>query len=259
MIFIWGEKSKRKALGHVAELCHTCREIRTHQLLEVREIPHVYYVPLGRGKIAQYQIDCGQCDLATVVDPSRYAAVLDEEIALEKLIELTNPGVLAELEEKKDREERALRRLMDPEERVQVMIESLYPVVVAVEERVTSRSIDGRTGLLMLATLVLSGGLFALGLNPDEPELGMTLLWASAGAAGLGVIAMIHAGMTNTSRFIRRTQGAAIQAALQQFHPSPAELNSIVDELRAAGMTLGKKLDASWLTDLFHSVRAVSA
>lgn len=258
MIVVWGVKQKRKTLGLVAEACKTCRGIDSHRFVEVREVPHLYYIPFGRGKIAEYQVECAGCASATTAETERYAAMLDEEIPLEKLISLTNPGVLAELEEQKEREERAQRGEVTPEERLQVMMESLYTVMVAAEERVAARSIDARTGGILAATFVLSVGLFVSGLSPDAPERGMILVWASGITMVGGIIASIHAGVTNVKRYICRTQGEAIYTALQPFNPSPAELKELAGDLRAAGSALGKHLDVTWLTELFYSAGALS-
>ena len=259
MIFVWGEKIRRKPLGVVADLCPTCREVRPHDFVEIRAVPHLYYIPFGRGKIASYEIECSQCQHSPVAETTRYAAMLDKEIPLEKLIELTNPGVLLEQEEMKDREERARTGQLSGDERVEVMLEALYPVTLQVEERVASRSVDKRTALLATATLGACSGLFVMGLTPDNPERGMMFLWASGAAAVLGVGAMIHSGITSLARFIRRTQGEAIRAAIGHFNPSPIELKEIATSLRASGTQLGKKLDVEWLIDVFHSVRAVSS
>ena len=142
MIFVWGTHALHRRVGVVAEVCAACREVQPHRLVQIRAIPHVYWSPFGPGKIAGYQVECMRCKqvLATALD--RYSARLDKEIPIEKLIELTLPGVYAELEEEKDRQERALRGDLSPEERLQVMQEALYPVVVAVEARKESGAID---------------------------------------------------------------------------------------------------------------------
>ena len=130
MIFIWGTKERRKASGHVADTCMRCNAITGHRLIELREVPHVYYASIGGGKIVGYQVECEQCDHVRFIEPSRYSARLDKTINLEKLIELTHPGVYRELEEQKQREERAKRGELNAEERIQAMMEALYPVIV---------------------------------------------------------------------------------------------------------------------------------
>jgi hypothetical protein len=258
MIFIWGTKERRKASGYVADVCSSCKAINVHRLIEVREVPHVYYLSIGGGKVAFYQVECDQCDAVETIHPSRYTARLDKAIEVDKLIELTHPGVHAELEEQKQREERAERGELTAEERIQVMQEALYPVAVAVEERSAKGAIDLQTGLACLATLILPWFLVLPG-TAEQSVWGDLLVYAGIGVALLGVIATVYAYRTSLKRFVRRSQGDAIQAAIREYHPSPTELNDITAGLRDAGTALGKSMDVAWLTDLFYSSGAVSA
>jgi hypothetical protein len=257
MILIWGSKQKKKQSGFVADLCPSCASIQVHRLVELRSAPHLYYASIGPGKVIGYQVECGACNLDTLVDPSRFAARLDQEIPLEKLISLTHPGVHAELEEQKDREERAQRGELSSEERVEVMIEALYPVTSQVEERAGSRAIDGRVGLSALATLILPWGLILPGVADLGPT-GDILVWAGVAVGVLGIIATVYASQTSLSRYIRKTQGEGIQAALSPYNPSPADLSAVADGLKNAGTDLGKKVDRAWLQDLFHSMDALA-
>ena len=258
MIFIWGTKERRKASGYVADVCSRCKAINVHRLIEVREVPHVYYVSIGGGKVACYQIECEQCDGVEVIHASRYTARLDKTIEIDKLIELTHPGIYTELEEQKQREERARRGELSAEERIQVMQEALYPVTQAVQERSAKGAVDLRTGLAFLATLFLPW-LLVLPGTAEQSFWGDLLVYAGIGLALLGVIATVYAYRTSLKRFIRRTQGDSIQAAIREYHPSPTELNDITAGLRDAGTALGKSMDVAWLTDLFYSSGAVSA
>lgn len=257
MIIVWGVKERRRHVGHVAELCPSCNAVAEHRLVQVRETPHIYYVGVGPGKIAGYQAECSTCKGRQDTDPARYAARLDKPIDVEKLIELTNPGVYAELEELKEREERARRGDLSPEERLVVMQEALYPVLVATEERAASGALDARSGLCLLATLLLPCAMVAYGAS-FEGSNGLYLMYGAAGVAALCLLATIHALWTRMPRFIRRTQGEAIQRILKPYHPSPAELGQLRADLRAAGTALGKNISAAWLTDLFHSAEALS-
>lgn len=257
MIFVWGTHALHRRVGVVAEICRGCNEVRPHRLVQIRAIPHVYWIPIGPGKIAGYQVECVRCKEVLATQPGRYAARLDREVPLEKLIELTLPGVYAELEEEKEREERALRGELRPEERLQVMQEALYPVVVAVEARQESSSIDARTALLALATLSLPWLLIVPG-TAAQSLVGEILVWMGVALGVLGIAATIHAACGNVARFIRSTQGEAIRSALREFHPSPTEIAGIAAGLRDAGTALGRKLDVAWCTELFHSAAAVS-
>ena len=257
MIFVWGTHALHRRVGVVAEICGGCNEVQPHRLVQIRAIPHIYWIPFGPGKIAGYQAECMRCKQVLATQPERYQARLDKEIPIEKLIELTLPGVYAELEEEKDRQERAQRGDLDPEERLQVMQEALYPVVVAVETRKKSGAIDARTALVFLATLVLPWFLIIPGTTAGG-WVGDLLGWAGVAGFVIGLAATVHAARSNVTRWIRRTQGEAIRSALREFHPSPTDIADIAAGLRDAGTAFGHKLDVAWCTDLFHSAAAVS-
>ncbi len=256
-MIIWGTHALHRRVGVVAEVCGGCRQVQPHRLVQIRSIPHIYWIPFGPGKVAGYHVECMRCKQVLATQPDRYAARLDKEIPIERLIELTLPGVHEELEEEKDRQERAQRGDLSPEERLQVMQEALFPVIAAVENRQESGAIDGLTALAFVATLVLPWFLIVPG-TAEAGGINEILVWAGGAVFVLGIAATVYAARSNLARWIRRTQGEAIQAALREFHPSPAEIGDIAAGLRDAGTALGRKLDVAWCTDLFHSAAAVS-
>ena len=96
MFLIWGEQNTEKKLGYVAEYCATCRDIRTVKLLRVGRVSHLYYVPLGQGRLLGYDGVCRNCELRFGVEISDYPAFeQDKDSELVALVRKTNPKLLA--------------------------------------------------------------------------------------------------------------------------------------------------------------------
>ncbi|MAG33165.1 MAG: hypothetical protein CL908_19985 [Deltaproteobacteria bacterium] len=258
MFIVWGKKERRQKSGFVAEICPACKAILPHHLIELREAPHIYYARIGRGKIVGYQTECHQCSEVQSIHPSRYDARLDLEIEIDRLVDLTHPGLPAELAAHRDREDRAERGEIEGEERIKVMQEALYTVASAVEKKSTSGGgNDPMTLYSFLATLILPWFVAVPGFNNPGP-VGEALLWAGLAVFAIGLAATFYLYRTSLRRFIQRTQGEAIVDALRDYNPSPTELVDLADGLRESDSAIGKSVDTKWLVDLFHSVGAIT-
>jgi hypothetical protein len=96
VFLIWGEQNTEKKLGYVAEYCATCRDVRTVKLLRVGRTSHIYYLPLGQGRLLGYDGVCRKCELRFGVEITDYPALEEDKNAeLIPLVQKTNPKLLA--------------------------------------------------------------------------------------------------------------------------------------------------------------------
>ncbi|MBS0336689.1 MAG: FHA domain-containing protein [Proteobacteria bacterium] len=96
MFLIWGEQNTEKKLGYVAEYCATCRDVRAVKVLRVGRTSHLFYVPLGRGRLLGYDGVCRRCELRFGVEITDYPAFeQDKNADLIELVRKTNPKLLA--------------------------------------------------------------------------------------------------------------------------------------------------------------------
>ncbi len=251
MLIVWGTRVRRYTLGYVAELCPSCRTATPHGFAEVIHAPHVYYIPTERGKVVGYSVTCRECRAERDTTPDRFVAMARKPARIDMLQQATNPGLAAEVAELKEREERAQRGELGPEERLAAMQEALATLEEQAAKRAGSVHIDLRSGLLGLASLVLPWLLIVPGLQ--EGAGAQALLYAGLGSLGLGLVLFFHALATDVQRFIHERLAGAIGERLKPFQPSPDELRQLVTSLKASKWTLGKKLDADWLTQRVYS------
>jgi hypothetical protein len=247
MLIVWGTKVRHRTLGYVADLCPACRKPTAHSFHETVHVPHVYYIPTERGKAVGYGIACHSCGLQSAAAPQRYAAMSLKPARLDVLQRATNPNLHSELAEIKDREERARRGELSAAERIAEMQESLSGLEGMVEKRAAVLHFDAHSGLLALATLSLPWFLIVPGVTRQDLA-GELLFYAGIGSLGLGLGLLVHALTTDVSRFIRRRLGPQLRDQLQRLRPSPAELDRLIESMKASGWTLGYKLDPQWLS-----------
>jgi hypothetical protein len=96
VFLIWGEQNTEKKLGYVAEYCATCRDVRAVKVLRVGRTSHLFYVPLGPGRLLGYDGVCRRCELRFGVEITDYPAFeQDKNADLIELVRKTNPKLLA--------------------------------------------------------------------------------------------------------------------------------------------------------------------
>jgi hypothetical protein len=167
------------------------------------------------------------------------------------LQQATNPRLASEIAELKEREERAQRGELGPEERLAAMQEALASFEEHAARRAGSVHFDLRSGMLGLATFVLPWFLIVPGLGAGVWS--QALLYAGLCSMGVGLVLFFHALATDVRRFIQSRHAAAIVACLKRFQPSPDEIARLVESMRASKWTLGKKLDSAWLVERLYS------
>lgn len=108
MFVVWGKKLTYQKIGHVADFCPLCCEVRAFTLERVGLNGHLYYVSVGKGELAGYQRCCAHCRHTFSADPEHYTAFAEQPLELAALISKTYPDI-AEVQRARLSLERALR------------------------------------------------------------------------------------------------------------------------------------------------------
>ena len=80
MFIVFGEKQARRRLGFVAEHCSACSSIRPVKIVRVGMAPHIFWVPLGKGRLIGYYGECDQCGADFDIDPADYASLAKKNV-----------------------------------------------------------------------------------------------------------------------------------------------------------------------------------
>jgi hypothetical protein len=95
VLLVWGEQNTESKLGYVADYCATCRDVRAVKVLRVGRTSHLFYIPLGQGRLLGYDGVCRRCELRFGVEITDYPALEEDKNAdLVALVTKTNPRLL---------------------------------------------------------------------------------------------------------------------------------------------------------------------
>jgi len=224
VFLIWGEQNTEKKLGYVAEYCATCRDVRTVKVLRVGRAPHLYYLPLGQGRLLGYDGVCRKCELRFGVEITDYPALeQDKDADLVALVRKTNPKLLAG----NDAALAAWRRMNEVRE-----------PFVRYNHNLIQRYVS-RSRFDLLAVLALTGSFVApvafvlLAARLPLPRSADPWL-------GLAMIGIFFAGLAWTSwlthtaprRYFRKNLEASMLEDLRQLAPRHEELEACLAALR---------------------------
>lgn len=186
MFLIWGEQNTEKKLGYVAEYCATCRDVRTVKILRVGRVSHLYYVPLGQGRLLGYDGVCRKCELRFGVEITDYPAFeQDKDCELVTLVAKTNPKLLAG----NDAAVAAWRRMTE-------VREPFVRYNLNLLQRYIGRTrFDLHSGLALAGAFVLPVAFVLLASLLRLPKSADSWL-------GLGMIAIFLGGLIATSRLL---------------------------------------------------------
>ncbi len=245
MFIVWGTKIVRKARGRRADYCPICREVRPFKAVEVRSVGHIYYIPLGRGKVEHMSDTCEDCDVELFREPGEGGEpVRDRWADVEELIERTNPKLRQEIAGRLDVERRAAAGQATSEERQALIFEPFAIVAPLAERRANQTSFDRVSGTLCVATLltVLAWVWIANG-SPWASHIGTeTALLVGFGLGGAGGLMTLISLLGDTMRYIRRTLLPKIARALRPLRPTEEEIVDVLTTLRQAKHPLGKAI-----------------
>jgi hypothetical protein len=238
MLIIHGTRREKTRLGLVAELCHSCRDIRPALVTQITQYSHVYFVPVGSKKVVGYEITCNGCSrtqAAAAVPYQDYCKDDPGDIGL--LVELTNPAAVDRLEQRVALEERLAGGTATRADRVAVITETISAAGLPFQTRL--RNVLPATMFALIATAVFIGTWATMMCLPGHDPI---TLYGSAGAAGLSFAAFIYTAATGKRRIIRRKILPKLAADLAPLDPTTSELAQALLSLIKAKLTLARML-----------------
>ena len=251
MFIVWGTKKVEKKLGWVADYCPICDEPSKFRLFEVRSVSHLYYIPLGRGQSEGHIRLCKSCKNKVGTDASKYQAVSrNKRASIEELTDETHPNLIEGMAEYLDLREQAEQGEANPQDRHNLMIQPFQSIVYPVAQRKANTNVDGKSGLWLLAMVVLPLPVFML--MDALPHPFSSDPWIIGAILGLFVIlgvGLIISIALDGRRFARRKFGKMIVKRLAPLDPSIEELDEVLTELKADPdtKTIGKAFNAEKL------------
>src|SRR5215217_5759646 len=97
-MLIWGTTSRCEDLGVVADYCSRCARVRAHMVTQYFSVPHIYFIPLGRGNFMGTVRECFRCGTAYECEAGDYRSFVDEgavrALGMRRLLEETNRRLL---------------------------------------------------------------------------------------------------------------------------------------------------------------------
>lgn len=251
MLIVWGTKRVEKKLGWVSDYCPICDDARACRLIEVRMVSHVYYIPLGRGESAGHIRQCRHCKNKFTTDPTKYTRVTkDKRLSVEALTDATNPTLIEGMAELFDLREKAARGEVDDEDRQGLLYQPFTAIIHPVHQRKSGIHVDGRSGLLLLAMIVLPP--LAFFVCDAVSGTGISIDIATGLAIALFVIFglwLIISLATDVKRYIRKKFGPLIIKRLAPLNLTVEELQEVMQNLKANPDTavIGKAFKADKL------------
>lgn len=101
MIVFGGTKGREEPRGIVADICPNCQEIRAFAVIDQYEVPHLYYVSMGKGTLRGTSMRCVECRTLCAFDEHKYREVMPCDLAdgsnLHELVSRTHPRLLGAL------------------------------------------------------------------------------------------------------------------------------------------------------------------
>jgi len=157
LIFIvYGRRRSIRRLGYVADYCGTCRGIKEFKVEEVMTIPHIFFIPVGRGTFLGHVQTCTSCGSTNDAYTHRFETISKKQIAsIDQLALETFPTVYEVFKMRLDREARIRTesKTFDPFERQKTFFEIFSAASHHFQRR------QRRSGLRILVN----------GLNPLDP------------------------------------------------------------------------------------------
>lgn len=233
---------RRRSVGWAADLCPICRDLRAFQVLEVRRVTRVYFVPMGKGSLESHEIMCIDCGTVMIQPDEGYAGLSRRRRDPAKLVELTNPGILDRSEAWFERQQRVARGQLAPRERIAEILGVLRAVEYMTLHRPRNGLEEWATGLAIFVFVLMF--------------FGAVLSWTISSASGTGWRAAFTIGtiitlplaawlvFTHSGMAVRRLLTPRLVRALEALEPTQAELEEALMLGRRHGLLSARLLRA---------------
>jgi hypothetical protein len=249
-VIVWGSKNVFPLRGYAAGFCPFCRDLRQLKVQEIRNVSHIYFIPMGKGTLVGYRTLCMECGVPLISDePPAEHIVPTPASDVREAIELTNPSLPEELTERlaMEREIRSGQQPNDPEVREALLYEPFEALVPAMEQGSIETRVDLPSSLGCLGTIgaiilvfAAFGSLAELiwGERPSEEAYVFAVL--GVGVIGLAItLWQLH---LSARRWLEKHLVHHLSRALRPLRATQAEIDEIIAVYRQHGLKFAKAL-----------------
>ena len=223
MFIVFGEKKATRTMGFVADHCPSCEGIQQVKILRLGMAPHIFWLPLGRGRLIGYYGVCQTCSGEFEADPTNYVSLAKKPArSLTQLVQETNP--------KLDPMNRGAAEAFDRFRRVRDPL--LRANQVLIERSAKGTRFDRASGLALLASIVVPIVLFTVDLTflsyALQELVGVAAIWIFV----LGLIGSFVLVAREPRRYFRRHLEPEIAKELVIVNPREDELDQYLALVR---------------------------
>jgi len=252
---IWGTKRKLKKLGKAADFCSICHRVQPFEISRVNMVKHVYYIPMGGGKVVGHSAACTECSVTMFVEAERYKIYSDQAaISLQDLIRKTNPDLEEELKNRLPLEKKIWNKEhLDPDERRFLVSEPFNVISPMLEMRYKdSLPLDKNTGRSCLFTIAIPLVVLFIASLFYRSAVGDYLKLLAYVLVGVGVLITFFNIFTIQSRYLDRFVYPLFAKALSPLNPTLDEITTAADKYKKLGLIVGRKIKPQKIYDAIH-------
>jgi len=195
----------------------------------VRDVRHVYYIPLESGKEVGHQARCMDCGIKLSIDISEFSGVEKSEPGdIITLMNQTRPTLSEDYRERLNIERKLLRPNslgLDEEKRFKLLLEPFQLVQPLFLDHYEETKIDRQTGAGCIGT-VLVGLVLLIALDFEAGSLGAQVAFS---IVGLGFLYTVVAATTIDHRHLNRWVIPTLARSLRRLRPTQIELEQILE------------------------------
>jgi len=254
-MIIWGTKEVRRRLGYVADFCPLCRDLRAFEVTRVGMAGHIYYLSFGEGQLAGYNRTCCTCGTALNAAPDSYKTLGERLLPVAELAAQTFPN-LKEAYAARLALEKSLRNPLarnEPGERAALLKEPFILLSPRVEQRFNSTHFDWQTLAAFFGGFLVGMPLIIALVEALLPSIKDEAVLVAIGAVVVATGAqMALAG----GRWMRKQLFPILVPALLPLKPTPAELETVLKDMKTLGRKIGSKVR---LADLLEAMQSHGA
>lgn len=246
-MFLWISRSHNsKRTGYVADFCPICRKVNRFQLFQWNFRVSFNSLVVVSDKITGYVKVCVDCTTTYPAEPAIYPVLCRK---LEPLDDMnrTLPKFNQEIRDRLEIENQIIHSLNSiPDDlRTELMREPFFVLSPSVDAKLGSFSLDGLGYFFFITTVGLTLGiLLKTGVAGPQPH-GILLATVSIGA---GLITIFLYKTRSKARFIITFLLPNLAKALQPLKPTDAELISLINQMKARNLMIGRILTKPYRT-----------
>ncbi len=261
-MLIFGQRTVRKKLGHVAEYCPFCDDLKPAAATRLRRVAHFYFLPLGRGNEGGTVVLCVSCNSPLLPTTQTYPGRSLHSGDLDALVHETNPALPDWYASRLALEDLLLDAEATSHERLGYLHRVVNEVAPAIDARTRRTHVDrvagiGCVGAILMAscvpTLILSIVLGAQGPSGQAHRpVADVVIWVCMSLAALLGVYTAYRLVTDARRFVRRRVMAALVPRLALVQPTDTELADAHTLARAVSVKASRYLRPRRLRAALH-------